>query len=150
MKKMGIKKGNTVTTPGTKEDDIGVEETLTRQEETQCRAMAARAMYLSQDRSDIQYSAKELARKISTPTWKGFRDLKRQARYLVGHTRAVLNMPYQDEYSSIDIWTDTDFAGCKETRKSTCGGVAKVGSRVIKTWSSTMSIVSLSSGEAEL
>ena len=47
------------------------------------------------------------------------------------------------------IWTDTDFAGCKRTRKSTSGGVAMFGNRMIKSWRSTQAIVSLSSGEAE-
>ena len=47
------------------------------------------------------------------------------------------------------IWTDTNFAGCGRTRKSTRGGVAMLGSHMVKSWCSTQSIVSLSSGEAE-
>ena len=43
-----------------------------------------------------------------------------------------------------------DWAGNTETRKSTSGGVLKVGKHVIRTWSSTQTTVATSSGEAEL
>ena len=56
---------------------------------------------------------------------------------------------YQNELKEVAIWTDTDFAGCRRTRKSTSGGVAMLGNHMVKSWCSTQSIVSLSSGESE-
>ena len=56
---------------------------------------------------------------------------------------------YQDEVKGLAIWTDTDVAGCRRTRKSTSGGVAMFGKHMVKSWCSTQAIVSLSSGEAE-
>jgi hypothetical protein len=61
----------------------------------------------------------------------------------------VVKFGYQGSVSEMTIWTDTDFAGCMKTRKSTSGGVAMFGSHLIKTWCSTQAIVALSSGEAE-
>jgi len=52
--------------------------------------------------------------------------------------------------TTITIYVDSDFAGCAVTRKSTAGGAAMWGGRLIKTWSKTMAIIALSSGEAEL
>jgi len=49
----------------------------------------------------------------------------------------------------VDVYTDTDWAGCVKTRKSTSGGCLMLGSHAIKHWSSTQSSVALSSGEAE-
>ena len=46
-------------------------------------------------------------------------------------------------------WSDSDWAGCVETRKSTSGGVVFIGSHVIKTWSSTQGAYALSSAEVE-
>ena len=46
-------------------------------------------------------------------------------------------------------WSDSDWAGCVETRKSTSGGIVFLGSHVIKAWSTTQDVISLSSGEAE-
>ena len=47
------------------------------------------------------------------------------------------------------VLSDTDYAGCRETRKSTIGGVAVLGTHVIKHWSKTQAVIALSSGEAE-
>ena len=47
------------------------------------------------------------------------------------------------------MWTDTDYAGCKETRKSTSAGAVYLGRHVVKTWSNTQCVVALSAGEAE-
>ena len=49
----------------------------------------------------------------------------------------------------INVYSDTDWAGCPRTRKSTSGGCLMVGNHVIKTWSSTQASLALSSGEAE-
>ena len=51
---------------------------------------------------------------------------------------------------TIELYVDTDFAGCRETRRSTSGGVAMVGGGNIKHWAKTQSTIALSSGEAEL
>ena len=49
----------------------------------------------------------------------------------------------------VEVYSDTDWAGCQKTRKSTSGGGLVLGSHLIKSWSSTQNLVSLSSGEAE-
>ena len=49
----------------------------------------------------------------------------------------------------INVWTDTDYAGCPITRKSTSGGVCMLNGHLIKSWCSSQNIVALSSGEAE-
>ena len=49
----------------------------------------------------------------------------------------------------ISVHTDSDWAGCVSTRKSTQGGVVMIGRACVKTWSSTQAIIALSSGEAE-
>ena len=53
------------------------------------------------------------------------------------------------EASVLECYSDTDWAGCPRTRKSTSGGALLLGSHVLKTWSSTQPNISLSSGEAE-
>ena len=56
---------------------------------------------------------------------------------------------YQQCPENIEVYVDTDFAGCSETRKSTSGGVVMHGEHCIKTWSSAQPVIALSSGEAE-
>jgi hypothetical protein len=76
--------------------------------------------------------------------------LKRLGRYLLGKPRVVTKYNYQEAYKSVVIWSDSDWAGCKETRKSTSGGVLQLGGHTVKTWSTTQGTIALSSGEAEL
>ena len=111
--------------------------------------MTARGIYLSQGRSDIGYAVKELSRRMQEPIEGDWDKLKRLGRYLVGRERMVVDFEYQQEGGRIDVWTDSDYAGCRETRKSTSGGVIRMGSHTIKTWSRMQAVVALSSGEAE-
>ena len=50
----------------------------------------------------------------------------------------------------LEIFVDTDFAGCKTTRRSTSGGVVLLNGSNIRQWSKTQTTLALSSGEAEL
>ena len=56
---------------------------------------------------------------------------------------------YEEEVDTIDVYTDSDWAGCRATRKSTSGGLVVLGGGVVKAWSKTQGPVALSSGEAE-
>ena len=76
--------------------------------------------------------------------------LKRICRYLQGRPREVIVMPWQERAPSIDVYVDSDFAGCQRTRKSSAGGVAMWGEHLIKSWAKTLPVIAMSSGEAEL
>ena len=123
---------------------------LNAQEATSFRALAAKCNYLAQDKPDIAYSAKELCRIFAMPNKRSYEKLKRLARYLAGQPRLVYRYPFQNKPVGISVYVDTDFAGCKATRRSTSGGVVLYGSHTIKQWSKTQTTVCLSSGEAEL
>ena len=85
---------------------------------------------------------------MSKPTDTSWKALKRLARFLNGRPRTVYDYPFQ-QADKIDVYTDTDWAGCARTRKSTSGGCIMLGRHTIKHWSSTQPTISLSSGEAE-
>ncbi len=139
-----------VSTPGlkptaTQRDEDGP---LQPAQHTLFRGSAARGNYLSADRPDLLYSAKEICRSMATPTLTSLNALKRMCRFVVGKPRLVYRYAFQ-KVSEISVYTDTDWAGCPRTRRSTSGGAIMLGSHLIKSWSSTQPTVSLSSGEAE-
>ena len=117
---------------------------------TTFRALSARALYLSMDRPECSFAAKELCRQFAAPTRKGVDALKRLVRFLVGLPRLVYEFRFQGRPKQLEVFVDTDFGGCHATRRSTSGGVAMHGGHCIKHWSVTQSTVALSSGEAEL
>ena len=142
-----------VTTLGTREEgrtsaDHQVE--LCDKETTSYRAFVARCNYLSPDRPDIAFAVKELAKAMSKPTRGDMQRFKRLARYLKGKPRLLLNFNWQPMQSIVITYSDADWAGCRDARKSTTGGCITVGSHSIKGWSETQSLIVLSSGESEL
>lgn len=138
-----------VVSPGLKSKDLGDSAVLSDTEATMYRALVARGIYLAQDRSDITFSVKELSRSMSQPTQGDWEKLKRLGRYLIGRQRVAVQFRWQKLPRELSVYVDTDYAGCPRTRKSTSGGLGCFGSHVIKSWSTTQSVVTLSSGESE-
>ena len=114
------------------------------------RRAAARINYMALDRSDLAYASKEASRGMAKPTRGDVIRLKRILRYLKGSPRAVNAFRWQEPQSEISGWSDSDWAGCTRTRRSTSGGFLLIGKHAISHWSSTQTVVALSSAEAEL
>ena len=139
-----------VVTPGLRAlaHQIKDEVQLPEREHTKFRGLAARANYLAADRPDVIFAAKEVCRLMAKPTDLAMCAIKRLGRYLRNRPRLVFQLPFQSA-DRWDVYTDTDWAGCPRTRKSTSGGCLMLGAHVIKCWSSTQASLALSSGEAE-
>ena len=141
-------------TPGT---DIGRSEKdrmcsaeMNKADARRFRGLAARINYLAMDRTDLQYSAKTVAKSMATPREADWATMKRVAKYLVGAPRCIQKFKWQDAQDLIVTHSDSDWAGKEKDRKSTSGGVITYGQHVLKTWSSQQQTIALSSGEAEL
>ena len=80
QEQLGVKSGGGITTAGMPQEESATEESgvpLVGKDVTLFRGLAARCNYLSLDRPDIQYSAKEICREMSSPTSQSFTKLKR-------------------------------------------------------------------------
>ena len=98
------------------------------------RGVAARLNYIAPDRPDIAYAVKEAARNMSSPKVSDLRRLRKIGRYLLGCPRLVSEFKYQAMPSTITTFTDSDWAGCARSAKSTSGGAVCIGEHVIKTY----------------
>ena len=88
---------------------------------------------------------------MSRPTVRSMAALKRVARYLHRH-RAVEFEYVQvrfDEAGLLKGYSDSDWAGCKASRRSMSGGLVTLAGSTLKAWSNRQASVALSSGEAE-
>ena len=101
------------------------------------RQLAARANNMAMDRADIQFAVKEMCRSMANPTIGSWRQLKRLARYLKKRPRAVVKFDFQERSHTVDGYSDSDWAGCRRTARSTSGGPLILGNHFIKSWSST-------------
>ena len=104
---------------------------------------------LAADRIDIQFTCKEVCRRMSAPCESDWKMLKSIARYLRSHPRVLLQYKYQDPPHSMEAIVDTDIAGCRRTRKSTNGVCVMHGMHLIKSSATMQTVISMSSGEAE-
>ena len=145
--------GPQVGTPGVKTSSAsgGAEgsKELSERDARWFRAGAARANYLALDRPELAFASKELCRRMSSPHQHDVAPLIRVARYLAGAPRLQYKFQWQTG-GLLRTCVDTDFAGCLATRRSTSGGCSMHGKHLIKHWSSTQHVLTLSSGEAEL
>jgi hypothetical protein len=124
---------------------------LERDEVRRYRGLAARASYLAMDRIDLMFAAKETCREMSAPRKSAWGRLKKLARYLLKYPRAEWRFPMGVfEELKMRVYSDSDWAGCKASRKSTSGGLITLDGIALRAWSSTQATVATSSGEAEL
>ena len=153
VESLGLEWAKDIGSPGCKETTKAAEENrddMAPDDARAYRAIVARLNYLAADRPDIQYSVKEACRVMSTPKVGDWLRVKRIGRFLRGRMRLTWRFAWQTPGQRVYGFTDTDFAGCLRTRRSTSCGLIMVGAHLVRAYSKTQGCVSLSSGEAEL
>ena len=151
VKELGLENGNTVQTPAApmaaEEEES---ELLDQVQYHRYRSQVARCLFLSQDRADITFIENELCQTMSNPTQLSLAKLKRLTRYLKRERQWGQVFKYEKAVEEITMFTDSDWAGCKETRKSSSAGVVMSGAHALKAYTRKQKIIARSSAEAEL
>jgi len=95
-------------------------EELQGREATRFRAVAARANYLQADRPDIQYSVKEICRRLAKPVTSDWQKLVRLARYLKGAPRLVWEFHWQEGKDGLPPcgYSDSDWQATAKPQKT--------------------------------
>ena len=142
-----------VETPGVTEDcvtDENEDQPLEQEYAALYRRTVARLNYASLDHPQIAYATKEASRTMSRPSVGDKVRLKRILRYLRSRPTCTYQYEWQCEPDGLQGFSDSDWAGCRRTRRSTTGGVVMHGTHLIHHWSRTQVGIALSSAEAEL
>ena len=113
------------------------------------RSWTMRASYLSQDRCELQFAVRELARRMQQPNAKNMQALKHLMRFLKGSPRCLVVCNRQPEQPFVDVFSDSDWAGCTKTRRSTSSSYVMLGRHLLVSSATTQNVVATSSGEAE-
>ena len=139
-----------VTTPGVKAKVSPIDgDDLQSDEASVYKSVCMRGMFMAQDRPDLQYASKETSRSMARPTVQSIATLKRTDRYLKNTPRVAWVFKRQTYASYLDVYCESDHAGCLATCKSTSGLAMMWAQHTIRTSSTTQVVIALSSGEAE-
>ncbi|XP_073153875.1 secreted RxLR effector protein 161-like [Henckelia pumila] len=112
------------------------------------RSLVGSLMYLTNTRPDIVHSVNVISRFMSDPSQIHFSAAKRILRFLQGTKNHGIKYTREDDNSLIG-YTDSDWAGSIDDRKSTSGYVLCIGTKPIFWSSKKQKTVALSSVEAE-
>ncbi|GJS61193.1 retrovirus-related pol polyprotein from transposon TNT 1-94 [Tanacetum coccineum] len=148
LKKHGMTSCDSIGTPmATKHLDADLSGTPVDQ--TKYRSMVGALMYLTASRPDIVHATCYCARYQAKPTEKHLTTVKRIFRYLKDSINMGLWYP-KDTGFELTAFSDSDHAGCLDSRKSTSGGIQFLGGDKLVSWSSKkQDCTSMSSAEAE-
>ena len=87
---------------------------------------------------------------MSKPTTSDMRRLRKLGKSLLGQPQQVSLFKWQPMPTTITTFTNSDWAGCARSAKSTSGGAVCIGVHVIKTYCRQQNVIALSSAGAEL
>ncbi|XP_033142750.1 uncharacterized mitochondrial protein AtMg00810-like [Brassica rapa] len=112
------------------------------------RSLAGKLQYLTLTRPNLQFSVNYICQKMHQPSVSDFSILKRILRYVKGTFDMGISIKGHTD-STLICYSDSDWAGCKDTRRSTGGLCTMLGTNVISWSAKRHDTVSKSSTEAE-
>ncbi|KAK6143263.1 hypothetical protein DH2020_023611 [Rehmannia glutinosa] len=148
LKKFGIEEGRTVSTPMVTNVKIDKDEKDKSVDESKYRGMIGSLLYLTASRPDILHDVCLCARFQSNPKESHMSVVKRIFRYLKCTIQYGLFYPKNENFS-LKGYSDSDYAGNIDDRKSTSGSCQFLGDCLVSWFSKKQNCVSLSTAEAE-
>jgi hypothetical protein len=115
---------------------------------SQFRSIAGALQHLIFTRPDITYAVQQICLHMHDPQEPHLTAIKRILRYLQGTTDYGLLL-CRSSSSDLVVYTDADWVGCLDTRRSTSDYAVFLGDNLVFWSAKRQTVVSRSSGEAE-
>lgn len=126
--------------------DVG--EALNDEDAFVCRNIVGGLQYLTLTRPDISFAVNKVCQFLAQPTKVHWEAVKRILRYVKGTISSGLNIR-RSPSTLLSVFTDADWAGCVDDRRSTGGFEVFFGPTLISWSARKQSTMSRSSTEAE-
>jgi hypothetical protein len=115
---------------------------------TDYRSLAGALQYLTLTRPDLSYAVQQICLHMHAPRQPHLALVKRVLRYVRGTLDLGLHLSASSS-TALTAYSDADWAGCPDTRRSTSGYCVYYGDSLISWSSKRQTTVSRSSAEAE-
>jgi hypothetical protein len=148
LKKYGMEDSKPVCTPMVTGCSLSANDESAAVHQPTYRSMIGSLLYLTGTRPDIMHAVGIVGRFQANPKETHLQAVKRIFKYLQGTQNYGLWYP-RDTDLTLHAYTDADWAGSVDDRKSTSGGAFFMGSRLVSWFSKKQSSIALSTAEAE-
>jgi histone deacetylase 1/2 len=150
IQRVGMQACKSVSTPLSTTERLSVSEgvKLGPLDATRYRSIVGALQYMTLTRPDIAFSANKVCQFLHSPTTVHWEAVKRILRYLQGTITFGLKIG-KSKSSLVSAFSDANWAGCPDDRRSTGGFAVYFGSNLISWSARKQATVSRSSTEAE-
>ncbi|KAF8780514.1 hypothetical protein HU200_001642 [Digitaria exilis] len=148
LERAGMANCNSSPTPADTKAKVSSSDGKLMKDASWYRSMAGALQYLTLTRPDIAYAVQQVCLHMHAPRESHGAMLKRILRYIKGTTALGLHL-HASSTPTITAYTNADWAGCPDTRRSTSGFAIFLGDSLVSWSSKRQTTVSRSSAEAE-
>eukprot|EP00253_Pinus_taeda_P012101 PITA_12101 len=148
LKKYGMEDAKPVCTPMVTGCSLSANDESTVVHQPTYRSMIGSLLYLTGTRPDIMHVVGIVGRFQENPKETHLQAVNRILKYLQGTQNYGLWYP-RDTDLTLHAYTDVDWAGSVDDRKSTSGGAFFMGSKLVSWFTKKQSSIALSTAEAE-
>ncbi|WVZ17679.1 hypothetical protein V8G54_010661 [Vigna mungo] len=134
LERAGMTNCKTCPTPVDTKPKLGASNDIPYEDPTKYRRLAGALQYLTLTRPDISYAVQQVCLHMHDPKENHMNALKRILRYIQGTIDFGLHL-YKSTMGNLLSYTDADWGGCPDTRRSTFGYCIFFGDNLIS-WSS--------------
>ena len=148
VKRFGLDSKKHTSTPMSSSSKLSIDANGVDVDPTLYRSMIGSLLYLTASRPDIAFSVGVCARCQAAPKESRLTAVKRIIRYVNGTSEYGIWYS-KDSNECLAGYSDADWAGCIDDRKSTSSGCFYLGNNLVSWMSKKQNSVSLSTVEAE-
>ncbi|CAJ2662323.1 unnamed protein product [Trifolium pratense] len=148
LTRAGMSSCKSCPTPVDTKSKMSVTHSVPYEDPSLYRSLAGALQYLTFTRPDISYAVQQICLFMHNPMETHMHALRRILRYIQGTRDYGLHL-YPSSITSLISYTDADWGGCPDTKRSTSGYCVFLGDNLLSWSSKRQPTLSRSSAEAE-